>query len=484
MNPLTAVVMIVVGASFSHAYLPTSTRLQHHHSGSYELNRNYRSRTFSLHQTNNQNEETSTGEPLTISRRQAGAVAVSGIMSIGTMSSSSSSASAADGAIRPAPRPFAYRVDSTEPPTLLPISSASKEAAILKLLGSGSGTPKEQIKSDTINLNNILNKAVFGTIDAVQNVAGLKKDSEVIMSGPGYASFLCLGVPAATTADDISLAQSVLSRAVPGRKAPTALGIPFCPLSCQEALIKFVSTGNGSELSASLVDKGVSADTVELYMPLLNYARSQKLDLLAMAPEKEDLQTARSQGLQFVPQERRSAYVLDPNGFIALSQDPKFRVYADRSLLKDWQQTNDKDTAGGFFAERILAHETAASVAASYASSRPDALVSIVAPTPDMRYLQGINGRIPRIAQYLNPSENKITDNAVTTILLNPTAKETLSKSRFLRLEIGTGPETLPYQSKVSDYLWFSTMPKVNMLPRLMEEPANGLLGLPSFTLF
>ena len=118
-----------------------------------------------------------------------------------------------------------------------------------------------------------------------------------------------------------------------------------------------------------------------------------------------------------------------------------------------------------------MVHEAAATAAAKYAVDRPESLVVIVAPIPDLRYLQGINGRIPRVAAALSGglSTNKITDDAVTTILLNPTAEETLSKSRYLRLEIGTGPETLEYQSKVADYFWFSSSPKVNMIPRLMN---------------
>ena len=86
----------------------------------------------------------------------------------------------------------------------------------------------------------------------------------------------------------------------------------------------------------------------------------------------------------------------------------------------------------------------------------------------DVRFLGGPNGRIARVCNAIRPNTN-IDDEAVTTILLNPTAQQTLSQSKFLRLEIGTAPANLPYQTKVSDYIWFSTMPKVNMLPRLMN---------------
>jgi hypothetical protein len=86
----------------------------------------------------------------------------------------------------------------------------------------------------------------------------------------------------------------------------------------------------------------------------------------------------------------------------------------------------------------------------------------------DVRYLNGMNGRIPRIFKTFNPA-SVVTKNAVTTILINPTAADTLSKTRYLRLEIGTGPETLEYQTKIADYLWFTASPKVNLIPRLMD---------------
>jgi len=95
-------------------------------------------------------------------------------------------------------------------------------------------------------------------------------------------------------------------------------------------------------------------------------------------------------------------------------------------------------------------------------------LVLAVAPIRDVRFFGGPNGRLARVCKAIKGDTN-IDDEAVTTILLNPSAEETLSKSKFLRLEIGTAPALLKYQTKVADYLWFSSMPKVNMLPRLMN---------------
>mmetsp|Transcript_46876 Transcript_46876/g.114334 ORF Transcript_46876/g.114334 Transcript_46876/m.114334 type:complete len:560 (+) Transcript_46876:73-1752(+) len=404
-----------------------------------------------------------------------------GLMSTFTLPTTQSVANAAvdyssiDGDVFvPATRPTAYRVDSTQPPTLIPLDTARKEKKVLMDLGRGSGTDKEEIVDDSLNLNNMLNKAIFGTIDSVERAVGSKKDESKI--GPGYASFVCMGLPTTTTKSsqaDIDLAVSLSSTMIQARKeskngiADTAFGLSFCPLSVQPALDVYSKTGDFNALQQALVDSGVDETTITQYKPLLRFLQLQSLDLLAMSPEYEDIKAARKDGLQSVDVSRRQLYVADPNGFISQTKDPKYKLYTDRSLLKDLPSNEEKVT--GFFAERILVHETGATVLAKYAVRRPEAFVMMVAPIPDVRYLLGINGRIPRICKALNPEQNKVNDDAVTTILLNPTAEETLSQSRYLRLEIGTGPETLDYQTKVSDYLWFSSSPKVNMIPRLMN---------------
>jgi hypothetical protein len=418
---------------------------------------------------NNDNSESSV-EP-SISRRRALSLGTSSAVSIVAAGFSQEALAAEDGVFRPAKRPTAYIVDSTIPPTLLPLN-AQKERAILTALGKGYGTNKEAIVDDSVNLNNILNKAVFGTIGAISSVAGTN-GKEDVKSGPGYASFVCLGLPKDTNSEDVELASGLLELMFQARKsvkAETAMGLAFAPLSTQSALDAFSQEdGNTAALVEAMTNAGVSESEIQLHQPLLELAKSRKIKLLALAPEVDDANIVRTRGLQDVEPERRAKYVADAQGFIALTQDPKFKLYTDRSLLKDYEPIDAKDQQSNFFAQRILIHEAAATVLANYAVTRPDSFVAVIAPTPDVRFLGGINGRIPRVCEYLNKDKNKVTDDAVTTILLNPTAKETLSLSRYLRLEIGTAPENIDYQTKVSDYLWFSSMPKVNMIPRLMN---------------
>jgi hypothetical protein len=381
---------------------------------------------------------------------------------------------------RPAPRPVAYRVDSTVPPTLLPVGTARARRALLEDLGRGGGTDKEAVVVDTLNLNNMLNRAVFGAAGAVRSLlpssssgGGDSSSAAVINRGPGSASFVCLGLPSQPVTADIELAKQlcepIVSSATKSRKQ-VALALSFAPYSTQETLLEFTKGAvTVEQLADRLQQAGVDAETVALYVPLIRWAADQKMDLLALSPELSDRQTALDRGLQNVPPEQRAKYVLDPEGFISMVNDPRFKLYTDRSLLKDFTGTGTAAAAGSnFFAERILTHEAAATAMAQYAAGRPESLVVAVAPVNDLRFLSGLNGRIPRIHRHL-VSNSKVTDAAVTTVLLNPTAVDTLSKSRYLRLEIGTAPDTLQYQTKVADYLWFSSSPKVNLLPRLMN---------------
>ena len=385
-------------------------------------------------------------------------------------------ATTANPGFKPAKRPTAYRVDSTIPPTLLPVPTYGAERKILKDLGKGSGTDKAAIVVDTVNLNNMLNKAVFKSISVASKVTGLDNDKS--KQGFGYASFVCFGMPETPQEEDVDLVSSLTETILKAKKGnvASALGLAWCPYSAQPALDAYAkSSSQGSQeaddLIASLSQSGVPADTIEMYLPLLRLAVRNSLDLIAMAVEVQDRDTVRSQGLQNVNTDRRAQYVIDAQGFIAQTQDPKYKLYTDRSLLKDYQPKSEKDSGANYFSERILVHEAGATALARYAAERPESLIITVAPIQDLRYLGGINGRIPRICKFINADKNKVTENAVSTILINPTATETLSKTRRLRLEIGTGPDTLDFQTKVADYLWFSSSPKVSLIPRLMNNP-------------
>lgn len=410
--------------------------------------------------------------------------ATANAVDIPLLSSSSSSSPRGPLVYKPAKRATCYLVDSTIPPTLVPLR-ATREAAVLKQLGTGRGTPKSPFIEEGVNLNNVLNKGVFGAIDLLRTAFGTGRTGREKRGGGGYASFVFLGMnDRCRSPRDVALAVDLLADMLEPRRRrreqqPTALALSYAPLSTQGALDSYSRTGDEPSLRSSLRDAGVDESVIQQQLPLLRFARTRSLSLLAVSPEYDDIEMARRNGLQSIPLERRMKYVVDSGGFINTTQDPKFRLYAEKSLLGDFSPRNAKTgdaaettattTAGDFFAERILVHETAATILAEWAMDRPDSLVVAVAPAEDVRFLGGMNGRVPRVCGFVSGGGSIVDDDAVTTILLNPTAENTLSKSRFLRLEIGTAPENKDYQTKVADYLWFSSMPKVNMLPRMMN---------------
>lgn len=395
----------------------------------------------------------------------------------------------------PGKRCTAYQVDATIPPSLIPYR-ASREAAILKNLGMGSGTVKKAFVEDEVNLNNLMNRAVFGSIEAVKKTFVSEEDSTK-KAGANYQSFVFLGANfddtytasleknAGVENSDAALAVGLLTDICKPkeRNGNTAIGLAFAPQSSQGALNEYLtSSGSDEEEGERKVVEGltaVGADALlaERHLPILRFAKKKRCALLALAPELSDLEIVQKGGLQSLDPQRREVYVADPEGFVALTQKPKFKLYTDKSLLKEFKPSDaaakdeavNKAEQGNFFAERILVHEACATAVSRWATSRPDSLVVTIAAIPDVRFLGGMNGRVPRVCQHLNPN-SLVDDVAVTTILLNPSARETLSESKFIRLEIGTAPNNWTYQTKIADYLWFSSMPKVNMLPRMMNE--------------
>jgi len=372
-----------------------------------------------------------------------------------------------------AKRATAYLVDSTIPPTLIPYRAA-REAAVLKNLGNGLGTPKTPFIEESLNLNNMMNKGVFGAIDFVQGIVqSYDDDSQMGKRNKVYdASFIFMGVDYKDQSDAM-LAVSIMGDVMkPRRGMDTAIALEFVPVSLQSTIDQYLSSSQPNAdnilVESLVVDGQVSRYIAENQLPLFQFAKMKKLPLIACKPRPLDIEVVRKEGLQNVNQERRSDYVMDVQGFIEWTQDPKNKMYAEKSLMKDFEPMDANDTPGNFFAERILVHEAIASAIARYAVSHPKTLIMAIAPIRDVRYFGGPNGRVVRICKKLNP-QITVDEEAVTTMLLNPSAEETLSLSKFLRLEIGTKPDLLQYQTKVADYLWFSSMPKVNLLPRLMN---------------
>lgn len=302
----------------------------------------------------------------------------------------------------------------------------------------GGGTSKEPFLQDELNLNNFMNKAVFGVIDSVSGaVSGSGSENK------GAASFVFLGAnfdsTSPTALDDVDadgeLAVSLMKDMCRPREREgnTAVGLAFAPVGAQDALDEYVkSSGDGGAMEKvmkALKAAGADEYLMERHVPILQFARSKSFPLLALSPDPADLKTLQKGGLQSLDPARRDMYVADAEGFIGLTRDPKFKLYTDKSLIKDFKPSSEtipedqiKAEQANYFAEKILVHEAAATKVAQWAASRPNSLVITVASIPDVRFMGGMNGRVPRVYNKLN-DKVEISEDAVTTILLNPSAK-------------------------------------------------------------
>jgi hypothetical protein len=189
-------------------------------------------------------------------------------------------------------------------------------------------------------------------------------------------------------------------------------------------------------LTAALLKADVSLNVITSQLPLLLWARSSRLPLIALAPLYSDLIKVRRNGLQSLDSVNRETYVADTKGFINMVQTPKFKLYTNKSLLKEYEAFNlnanpgEDGDIGNFFAESILHDEAVATSSAKWvrqvktrASSKgKNSLMIILSAFERVRFLGGANGRVLRVYQFLSP-DSQISEEAVTSILLNPTAK-------------------------------------------------------------
>merc|ERR1712129_533489 len=187
----------------------------------------------------------------------------------------------------------------------------------------------------------------------------------------------------------MSLTQEMIK---PRRDLDTAIGLSYIPINAQNALDQFSKSGDFDLLTSELVSVNVPSEEIEAQKSFLLFTRSKRLPMLALCPEYNDIIITRKEGLQNVDATRRSYYVADTQGFINQTQDPKFKLYTQKSMMKEFMPQNDKDNEGAFFAERILYDEAVATSIARWAMQRKDSMVISYQSIKDVRFFGGANG--------------------------------------------------------------------------------------------
>jgi hypothetical protein len=268
---------------------------------------------------------------------------------------------------------------------------------------------------------------------------------------------------------DQALAASILTRILGNRdgKRRIGLGLDMVDSSQQKALDEYVqSAGVLSEADADASLLAACGEGIREYLPLLHIARLQQMRLVALGVPVEARKKIAENGLKALSEEEKSKYIADPEGFISLVRDPGFTTYTDKVIITGFNAAiqsgaiSTSVTAESYFASRIFDDEALACSIAQ--KSLFDETMVVLLSSEAVKFGFGVEERLRRNLQQRKNLDEKVD---VVSVLLNPTAEDSLSSTVQLQLALGYGPY-LKDQKPLAEYLWFSNFPPVKILTR------------------
>lgn len=243
----------------------------------------------------------------------------------------------------------------------------------------------------------------------------------------------------------------------------------------------------------------------EVYKPIFHLARDRGIPLVALNVLSETQQRVKENGLDGLSELEKQIYVPDTDGFVLSVKGPGFQRYTEKVILPSYQfhaenkLLGDNPTPEKFFSSRILWDEGMASSAVTYLTEKPAKTMMVVLTGLDHvkfgygireRALRGLkNFRDKKYAASLAAYEALVAaasgdekkkpqkpadapkDVKVLSVLLNPTAQDSLSPTVQLQLCLAYGP-FLKDQKPLADFLWFTDSPPVKILTR-PKNPIN-----------
>lgn len=268
---------------------------------------------------------------------------------------------------------------------------------------------------------------------------------------------------------DQALAASILTRILDNRdgKRGIGLGLDVVDTSQQKALDEYVQSAGGlSETDADASLLAACGETIREYLPLLHIVRLQQVRLVALGVPIEARKKIAENGLKALSEEEKSKYIADPEGFISLVRDPGFTTYTDKVIITGFNAAvrsgaiPTSATTESYFASRIFDDEALACSIAQ--KSLFDETMIVLLSSEAVKFGFGVEERLRRNLQRRTSMDAKVD---VVSVLLNPTAEDSLSSTVQLQLALGYGPY-LKDQKPLAEYLWFSSYPPVKILTR------------------
>ena len=326
----------------------------------------------------------------------------------------------------PSQRPLAYSIEATNPPCLQPRTRQGELSLLSRLMGY----------NDAILVGEHQNAFTESSIDRALELSLLTRMNDISKSTNRK---IVLGITGLVrnSIDDFDSVQKLIDDYV-GNKFPSENEF-------KQSLEKLTFARND----------GVSVDS---YMPIFRFARQNRLKLGLVGLSKEGHDAIRNTG-SFSERER-AFFVVDQAGFQKSVTEPGFAIYANRVITPFFQEkveVNQKNLlALSLIKDESIASEASRILLASNESS----IIVLLAPLENVIYGLGVKERLSR-----NIREAQKASARVASVILNPTAADSLSFTNQLQLVLGYG-ETFNNQRSLADYIWFSSSPAVKLLTR------------------
>lgn len=336
------------------------------------------------------------------------------------------------------PRPLAYRIEYTDPPTTVPF-------------------PKDLENNLVTEMSQ--NQLIF---------VGTHEDSAV----------------------DQQLAAGLMGRIATKLKGNVGIGLEQVERQFQGALDAYVAGGKEAgaaepgptrdaadqELAKATQWEERSSLPFDAYRPVFHLARRRGLPLVALGVDSEQAFQVLTNGMDALGESARNEYVTDFKGFVTYVRDKGFQTYADKLIFPSYEELKTKGMLGdkpptkpNFFSARILADEGVASKAVEWVSEHNATPMLVLQKEDHVKYGFGASGRASRIAESFGGIIS------TKTALLNPTAADSLSGTRALRLALEYA-EDLYGGKPLANYIWFTKSPRVNQIPRMLNPENKGWL--------
>lgn len=387
---------------------------------------------------------------------------------------------------RPSKRPVLYSVEMTNPPSLLPRTTAGQLSALnrfknskILILGHHNNNYNDQSSSirDTKFETSLLSRLL-------QLKKSESKTEQVV-------SNLIIGLDSVPSSP---IVQSSLDNYI--KSAPTTTATD---LEDEDNIIRNVlHLGNGDK--DSLIWKAA-------FEPIFHFARENSIRLVGLAPPESVSLKVKNEGLAALSEEERGEYIPRSLNFVESVKGEGFQRYTEKVISTEYtaklisgeiqmpmQTTSTATTVAiadnilprvpagiqfeDYFAYRIFSDEAIASKACQVLADYSETTTMVILASMDrVKFGYGIQERckrllLPASAQSSDAANVKSDkDKAATTgkevlsVILNPTNLDSLSNTMQLQLCLAYGP-FLKNQRPFSNFIWFDASPQVKLLTR------------------